>query len=75
MRFHVPSFALGIAAGAGGAAIAPRLRPLVLELATDCYRIYDAAMLRLARGRENFEDLLAEARAIARGKIRQLRTA
>ena len=69
MRFHLPSFVLGIAAGAGGAAIAPRLRPLVLELATDCYRIYDAAMLRLARGRENLQDLLAEARALARGKL------
>ena len=41
----------------------------MLELATDCYRIYDAAMLRLARGRENVQDLLAEARAIARGKL------
>ena len=69
MRFHLPSFVLGIAAGAGGAAVAPRLRPLVLELATDCYRIYDAAMLRLARGRENLQDLLAEARALARGKL------
>ena len=42
---------------------------LTLELATDCYRIYDAVMLRLARGRENMQDLLAEARALARGKL------
>ena len=69
MRFHVPSFLLGVAAGASGAMLAPRLRPLVLELASDCYRIYDAVMLRFARGRESVQDLMAEARAIARGKL------
>jgi len=66
MRFHLPSFLLGAAAGASGAALAPRLRPLVLELATGAYRVFDAAMLRIARGRENVSDLLAEARARAR---------
>lgn len=69
MRFHLPSFLLGAAAGASGAALGPRLRPLVLELATGCYRIADAAMVRVARGRESFSDLLAEARARARGRI------
>jgi hypothetical protein len=71
MRFHLPSFLLGVATGASGAALAPRLRPLVLEIATDCYRVLDAAMLRLARGREDVADLLAEARARARGKLRK----
>ena len=71
MRFHLPSFLLGVATGASGAALAPRLRPLVLEIATDCYRVIDAAMLRLARGREDIADLLAEARARARGKLRK----
>ena len=66
MRFHLPSFLLGAATGATGAALAPRLRPLALEVATGCYKIFDAAMLRLARSRENFSDLLAEARARAR---------
>ena len=66
MRFHLPSFILGVATGASGAALAPRLRPLALEVATGCYRIFDAAMLRLARSRENVSDLLAEARARAR---------
>lgn len=69
MRFHLPSFLLGVAAGASGAAIAPRLRPLVLEIATDCYRVFDTAMLRIARTREDFSDLLAEARARARGVL------
>jgi hypothetical protein len=67
MRFHLPSFILGLATGASGAALAPRLRPLVMELATGCYRVFDAAMLRVARGRENISDFLAEARARARG--------
>jgi hypothetical protein len=71
MRFHLPSFLLGVATGASGAALGPRLRPLVLEIATDCYRVIDAAMLRLARGREDVADLLAEARARARGRLRR----
>jgi len=69
MRFHLPSFLLGVAAGASGAAIAPRLRPLVLEIVTDCYRVFDAAMLRIARTREDVSDLVAEARARARGRL------
>jgi len=66
MRFHLPSFLLGAVAGASGAALAPRLRPLALEITTGCYRILDAALLRLARSRENMSDLLAEAKARAR---------
>jgi hypothetical protein len=66
MRFHLASFLLGVAAGAGGGALAPRLRPLALELATSFYRVLDAAMVRVARGREDVSDLLAEARARAR---------
>jgi hypothetical protein len=68
MRFHLPSFLLGAVTGATGAALAPRLRPLALEIATGCYRLVDAALLRLARSRENASDLLAEARARARGR-------
>ncbi len=70
MKFHLPSFVLGVATGASGAAIAPRLRPLVLEIATGCYRVFDIAMLKLARGRENLSDLFAEARAQARHRLR-----
>ncbi len=69
MRFHLPSFLLGAVTGASGAALAPRLRPIVLEIATASYRVFDAAMLRVARGRENVSDLLAEARARARARI------
>jgi len=69
MRFHLPSFLLGTAIGASGAALAPRLKPVALEIATGCYRMFDAAMVALARGRENASDLLAEARARARGML------
>jgi hypothetical protein len=66
MKLHVPSFVMGVAVGAAGTALAPRVRPLALELATIGYRVVDAALLRLARGREDVADLLAEARARAR---------
>jgi hypothetical protein len=66
MKFHLPSFVLGLATGASGAALAPRLRPLALEIATGFYRILDAALLRVARGREDLADLFAEARSRAR---------
>jgi hypothetical protein len=66
MRFHLPSFLLGVATGASGTALASRFRPIVIEVATGCYRVADAFVVRLARTRENFSDLLAEARAKAR---------
>lgn len=69
MKFHLPSYLLGVATGASGAALASRLRPVALELATGCYRVYDAAMYRFARARENTSDLFAEARARARERL------
>lgn len=75
MIFHLPSYMLGVATGASGAVLAPRLRPIVLELATGCYRVLDAVMVRIARSRESFSDLLAEARARARERIGRSHTA
>ena len=66
MKFHLPSFLLGVVAGAGAKAIAPRLRPVFLELATTGYRIAQALGTQAARRREDLQDLLAEARARAR---------
>lgn len=66
MRFHLPSFLLGAAVGASGASLAPRFKPVFVELATGAYRVFDAMMLRVARSRENVSDLLAEAKARAR---------
>jgi hypothetical protein len=69
MKFHLPSYLLGVATGASGAALAPRVKPLFVEIATACYRVADALVVRLARGREDLSDLLAEARARARGTV------
>jgi hypothetical protein len=66
MKLHVPSFLLGVTVGAGGAVVAPRLRAVALEIATTFYKLADAAVVRVARGREDLSDLLAEARARAR---------
>jgi hypothetical protein len=66
MKFHVPSFLLGFASGAGSAVLAPRLRKLTVELATTAFRLADGLSVRLARKREDLEDILAEARARAR---------
>ncbi|HWU89257.1 MAG TPA: hypothetical protein VN253_18450 [Kofleriaceae bacterium] len=69
MKLHVPSFLIGVTVGAGGAAIAPRLREVAVELASTFYKLTDAAVVRVARGREDLSDLLAEARARARVRI------
>jgi len=66
MRFHLPSFLVGYAAGVASAVLAPRLRPLALDVAAAAYRLFDSVAVRVARGREDIEDLLAEARARAR---------
>ena len=68
MRFHIPSFLLGFVAGAGAKTLAPRVRPLVMELATAGYKLARMVATQAARRREDFEDLLAEARARARGQ-------
>lgn len=75
MTLHVPSFLLGISVGAGGAVIAPRLRPVALEILTTFYRIGDAALVRIARTREDLADLVAEAKARARGRLASVRAA
>jgi len=66
MKLHLPSFMLGVSVGAGAVAIAPRLRPLALELATAGVRLADTIAVRIARTREDAEDLWAEAKARAR---------
>ena len=68
MTFHLLSFGLGYAAGAGTVLAGRHLRPFVLELATAAYRFVDAMAARAAMRTEDLEDLLAEARAKARGR-------
>jgi hypothetical protein len=71
MRFHWPSFLLGYGAGLGSAAVSERLRPLALEIATTLYRAADGLAAQLVMKREDLQDLLAEARARARGVFGQ----
>lgn len=68
MRFHLGSFALGFASGFTTAKMAPRLRRVGVELLTIGVRIADRFAVRIAQGREDLEDLVAEARARARGQ-------
>ena len=67
MVFHLGSFVFGFASGYATAKLGPRLRGLGLELATIAVRIADGVSVRVARGREDLEDLWAEAQARARG--------
>jgi hypothetical protein len=66
MRFHLPSFLIGCAVGAGVAVALPRIRPVVLEVATATYRFYDAVMAHLGVAREDVEDFFAEAKSRSR---------
>jgi hypothetical protein len=66
MRFDLPSFLLCYGAGATTVLLGKRLRPLLLELATVVYRFTDSVMAKAAVKQEDFEDLMAEARARAR---------
>jgi hypothetical protein len=69
MKFHFSSFLLGCAVGAGAVLIAPRIRPVLLELATAAYKLMDTVSAQLAMKREDLEDVLAEAKARARGAL------
>lgn len=71
MRFHFTSFAIGVAVGAAGALLGQQLRPVFVELATATYQLLDRAAARVAVVQEDFEDILAEARARARGESAQ----
>jgi hypothetical protein len=67
MKLDLPSFALGCAVGAGTTLLSPRLKPLLLEIATVGYRSAEALASRVGVAREDLEDILAEARARVRG--------
>ena len=67
MRFHWGSFLLGYGAGLSSAYLAKQFRPVLLEIATAVYQLIDSAAANVAQKREDVEDILAEARARARG--------
>ncbi|MBN9686162.1 MULTISPECIES: hypothetical protein [unclassified Corallococcus] len=71
MKFDLPSFLMGYGAGAGTVLVTRHLRPLLLEVATSAYHFVDMVMARAAMKHEDLEDLLAEAKARARGGDRK----
>jgi hypothetical protein len=54
---------LGYGAGAASVLLARQLRPILVEVATAVYQITDTIWSRVAMVQEDFEDVLAEARA------------
>jgi hypothetical protein len=69
VKIHFGSFFLGVVVGATGATVAKRFRPVAVELLSLGIKLADAAQTRLAMGREAFEDVVAEAKARARGLV------
>lgn len=70
MKFDLPSFLMGYGAGAGTVLVGKHLRPLIIEVATAAYRFVDMLAARTAMKQEDLEDLMAEAKARARGSER-----
>jgi hypothetical protein len=68
MKFHWPSFLIGIATGAAAVTVWTRFRPALVEIATAAYEAGDALWTRAAGLGEDAEDLLAEAQAAARAR-------
>lgn len=67
MRFHFTSFVLGIGVGAAAVLVGRHMRPVAVELARAGYQVTDVLSARVAMMQEDFDDMLAEARARARG--------
>ncbi len=68
MRFHFPSFVLGMGAGAAAVVVGRHLRPVLVEVASAAYQVADALAARVYVVQEDVEDILAEARARSRGE-------
>jgi hypothetical protein len=73
MKFHLPSFLLGVAVGAGGAVMWDRLRPLALELSGAGAQLVDALWERIAIWQEDAEDAAAAAQARHAAKVTPMR--
>jgi hypothetical protein len=67
MSFHLPSFLIGYGAGAATVVVGRKLRPVLVEVASAAYWLADSVAARVAMLGEDAEDVLAEARARARG--------
>jgi mRNA-degrading endonuclease toxin of MazEF toxin-antitoxin module len=68
MKFHVSSFIIGMAAGAAYVGMGKRAHPIVMELAAAGYRLADGLAAQAAVRMEDWQDMLAEAKARARAR-------
>jgi hypothetical protein len=71
MKLHLPSFLLGYGAGVATVWAGRELRPVIVELTGAGLKIGDALTAWIGTWREDLEDLIAEARARARGDVRE----
>lgn len=67
MSFHFPSFLIGFVAGNVTGYFARELRPIAVDVGTAAVQLWDAAWSRAAVFGEDVEDVVAEAKARARG--------
>jgi len=74
MRFHGPSFLLGIGVTAALVAARGRLRPVAVELGALGLHLGRAGRSRVERRREDLEDLWAEVEERVRARVREERS-
>ena len=71
MRFHTPSFLLGVAVTASGMLARERLRPVAVEVGALALHVSRLVRGLLAREREEAEDLFAEIQERVRQRARR----
>lgn len=70
MKFHAPSFIIGVATAVAYHATQKRLRPVVVELASLGLHVARISRGMIERQREDVEDFWAEVLLRARGRAR-----
>ena len=70
MKFHVPSFLLGVAAASAAMSARARLRPVIVEIGALGAHLSWLGRGLIERQREQVEDLWAEIEERARGRAR-----
>ncbi len=70
MKFHTPSFLIGIAIAAGAVVTRERLRPIAIEVGALALQLSRLAYGLVARQREEVEDLVAAIDERVRERLR-----
>jgi hypothetical protein len=71
MKFHLPSFLLGVAAGAAGRSLWDRFRPVVTELTAAGAELGESLWSRTAIWQEDAEDAIVASRTRTRARARR----